>query len=484
MTFASTEFLTLLPAAFVAISGVLLLVVDLFIPQGRKSLTALLSAAVLAAALGINLAMMDRDLPAAFNGMAVLDGFAVFANALILIAGLAGIMMAFQYMRRMNLERGEIYCLMLFSTSGMLLLNQAYDLIIVFLAVELLSIPLYVLTGLARAQNNSEESALKYFLLGTFSSAFILYGIAMVYGATAHTNLASIVAAVGSGTHNQILFLVGAALILIGLSFKVSAVPFHVWTPDVYQGAPTPLTGWMAVSVKVSGLAVLLRLFVMVFPGLAASISPILAVLAGLTMIVGNLLAVVQKNIKRLLAYSSIANVGYLLMAFVPYADPQVTSDSISAMLFFLVGYAFTSFAAWAVVTAVEQQEGKGLNVEDYAGLGRTRPWLALAMTIAMLSFTGVPPTLGFWGKFYLFRTAIEGGNLTLALIGLLTSLLSAYYYLRVVVVMYMKPGEPETTSDSWTNLLAVASAMITLLVGFFPGPLLELAYRALLKLL
>jgi NADH-quinone oxidoreductase subunit N len=483
MTLSFTEFLTILPPAFVAACAVILLVVDLFIPKNHKGITALLAAVTLAAALGINLAMAGRDLPPAFNGMSVLDGFAIFANSIILISGLAGIALAYDFLRRMKLERSEYYPLMLFSTTGMMLLNQAYDLIIVFLAIELLSIPLYVMAGLARPRPDSEESALKYFLLGTFSSGFLLYGIAMIYGGTAHTDLPGILAAAAAPV-NQTLFLVGAALILVGLGFKLSAVPFHMWTPDVYQGAPTPVTGWMAVSVKVAGLAALLRLFVMLFPSLSQSLSPILAAMAALTMIVGNLLALVQTNIKRLLAYSSIANVGYLLMAFVPYANAKVASDAVAAPLFYRVGYAFTSFAAWAVVAAMEKAEGKGLEIDDFAGMGRKYPLLGAAMTIAMLSFTGIPPTLGFWGKFYIFRATVEGGSIALALVGLLTSLLSAYYYLRVVVVMYMKPGEPTTARDPWVNLLAVGSAAATFLLAFIPGQLLDLAAKAILRLL
>jgi NADH-quinone oxidoreductase subunit N len=481
MTF--NDIITLLPVIVVTVWAVLLLVVDLAIPRERKGITALLAALGLAAGLGVDLAMNGRS-EIAFNGMAVLDGFAVFSNAIILGSGIAGIALAYDYLKRMHLEHSEYYPLMLFSTAGMMLLVQAYDLIILFLAIELLSIPLYIMAGLARPKPESEESALKYFLLGTFSSAFLFYGIALIYGGTARTDLLGIVAAAASAPVNPTLFIIGAALLLVGLAFKLSVVPFHMWTPDVYQGAPTPLTGWMAVSVKVAGLAALLRVFVMAFPSLAADLSPVLTVLAGATMIVGNLAAIVQTNIKRMLAYSSIANVGYLLMAFVPYANAKVASDAVAASLFFMVGYAFTSFAAWAVVTAVETSEGKGLAIEDYAGLGMKYPWLGAAMTIAMLSFTGIPPTLGFWGKFYIFRAAVEGGSMGLALIGLLTSLVSAYYYLRVVVVMYMKPGDPEARREPWVNLLAVVSAGATLLLAFAPGQLLDAAVRAVLKLL
>jgi NADH-quinone oxidoreductase subunit N len=484
MTF--NDLIAILPEIVIVTWAVLLLVVDLFIPKGRKSLTAFLAAVGLAGALGVDLSMMNRS-QAAFNGMAVLDGFAVFSNAIILCAGIAGVALAYDFLKRMGLERGEYYSLMLFSTSGMMLLVQSYDLIMVFLSIELLSIPLYVLAGLARPRPDSEESALKYFLLGTFSSGFLLYGIALIYGGTAHTDLPGIFLAASAPVH-QSLFLTGAALVLVGLGFKISAVPFHMWTPDVYQGAPTPVTGWMSVSVKVAGLAALLRIFVIAFPTLESKLSPVLLILAALTMIVGNLIAVVQTNVKRLLAYSSIANVGYLLMALVPYANGQVASDAIAASLFFLVGYAFTSFAAWAVVAAVEQAEGKGLEIEDYAGLGRKYPILAAAMAIAMLSFTGIPPTLGFWGKFYIFRAAVEGGNIGLALIGLLTSLLSAYYYLRLVVVMYMKDnpveGQPVARVETWVNLLAVFAAAGTLFLAFIPGDLLNMALQAVLKLI
>jgi NADH-quinone oxidoreductase subunit N len=477
------DVITLLPVVVVTVWAVILLVVDLAIPRDRKGITALLAALGLAAGLGVDLALSGRS-ETAFGGMAVLDGFAVFSNAVILGAGIAGIALAYDYLRRMHLEHSEYYPLMLFSSAGMMLLVQAYDLIILFLAIELLSIPLYIMAGLARPKPESEESALKYFLLGAFSSAFLFYGIALIYGGTARTDLLGIVAAAASAPVNPVLFIIGAALLLVGLAFKLSVVPFHMWTPDVYQGAPTPLTGWMAVSVKVAGLAALLRVFVMAFPSLAADLSPVLAVLAGATMIVGNLAAIVQTNIKRMLAYSSIAQVGYLLMAFVPYANAQVASDAVAATLFYMAGYAFTSFAAWAVVTAVETNEGKGLAIADYAGLGLKHPWLGAAMTIAMLSFTGIPPTLGFWGKFYIFRAAVEGGSIGLALIGLLTSLLSAYYYLRVVVTMYMKPGEPEARGEAWINLLAVGSAAAALILAFFPGQLLDAAVRAVLKLL
>ena len=473
--------IAVLPLAVLVFWAVLVLLVDLWTPKERKFITVLLTAAGLALALGLTLAQYGRNLQA-FGGMVVVDNFGVVLNVLFLSSGLVGVALAYEYLKRMELERGEYYALLLFSVSGMMLMAYAYDLIVVFLALELLSIPLYVLAGFARPRIESEESSLKYFLLGTFASAFVLYGVAMIFGATARTDFGGIVAAMGSGTGNALLFMIGAGLLLVGFGFKVAAVPFHMWTPDVYQGAPSPVTGFMSVAVKAAGFTALLRVFTVLFRGsdLYANLWPVLWVLAALTMIGGNVLAVSQKNIKRLLAYSSIANAGYLLMAFVPYGS-QYVNTAISAALFYLIGYALTSFGAWAVVVAVEKTEGKGLEIEDYAGLGKRYPWLGVAMTIFMLSFAGVPLTLGFWGKFYLFRTAVEGGQPWLALIGLLTTIVSAYYYLRVIVVMYMKSGEPEAKGGLWVNLVAVIAAAAVLLLAIIPGPILNLVSKALM---
>jgi NADH-quinone oxidoreductase subunit N len=391
--------------------------------------------------------------------------------------------LAYNYMRRLGLERGEYYVLLLFSIAGMMLMAQAGDLIIVFLALELLSIPLYVLAAFARPREESEEAGLKYFLLGAFSTGFVVYGIALVFGAAGSTSLKAIVTAATSGAANPLLLTIGSALILVGLGFKVAAVPFHMWTPDVYQGAPSAVTAFMAAGAKIAGFAALLRVFALAFPTLASDLTPILAVMAALTMIVGNLLAIAQTNIKRLLAYSSIAHAGYILMAFVPYGQSGVVATAVAAGLFYLVSYALTNFGAWAVVIALEKQEGKGLEINDYAGLGRRHPALAAAMAIFMLSLTGVPPTLGFVGKFYLFRAAIQGQFYLLAVIGVLTSLISAYYYLRVVVTMYMRDGEPQTTSEPWLNLTWGTAAVLTVVVSLVPAPLFDWASQAVLKL-
>jgi NADH-quinone oxidoreductase subunit N len=256
-----------------------------------------------------------------------------------------------------------------------------------------------------------------------------------------------------------------------------------MWTPDVYHGAPSAVTAFMAVGAKAAGFAALLRIFVLAFPAISGNLTPVLWALAALTMILGNFVAIAQKNIKRLLAYSSIAHAGYILMALVPYGQQKVSANTVASALFYLVAYAFTSFAAWAVVIALEQAGERGLELDDYAGLGRKYPALAAVMAVAMLSFTGVPPTLGFIGKFYLFRTVVEGGYIGLAIIGVLTSLISAYYYLRVVVIMYMREGEPVVRQEPWLQVTAFAAALGVVLLSIFSTPLLYLATQAALKL-
>jgi NADH-quinone oxidoreductase subunit N len=479
----AADFYVSLPLILLVTWACALLLVDLFIPKERKWLTALLAALGLALTLGFTLSQLGLE-NTGFKGMVVVDGFSVFVNALLLVSGLLGVALAYGYIKRMGIERGEYYTLMLFSISGMMLMAQAADLITVFLALELLSLPLYVLSAFARPKADSEESGLKYFLLGAFSSGFVLYGIALVYGATGATSLTGIVASASNGTPD-LLLTIGAALILVGLGFKIAAVPFHMWTPDVYQGAPTAVTAFMAAGAKIAGFAALLRIFATAFPSLAVDLTPVLWAISVVTMVIGNLIAISQSDIKRMLAYSSIAHAGYILMAFVPYgnSDPEVVKVSVAAGLFYLVAYALSNFGTWGVVIALEQREGKGLAISDYAGLGRKYPALAAAMTVFMLSLTGFPPTLGLVGKFYLFRAVLAGGYTWLAIIGVLTSLISAYYYLRVVVTMYMQEGEPETEREFWLGLTTAGTALVTVIASLAPQSLFAWASAAVLKL-
>lgn len=476
----TTNLNAILPMTVILGWACVLLLVDLFIPKERKGWTAALAALGLALSLVLSL-LQNGQTASAFGGMVAVDGFARFLNVIFLGSGLLGVALAYDYLKRLGLERGEYYTLLLFTISGMMLMAMATDLIIVFLALELLSIPLYVLAGFARDKAESEEAALKYFLMGAFSTGFVVYGIALAYGASGSTNLAAIFSSLAAKSVDVGLLGVGAALILVGLGFKVAAVPFHMWTPDVYQGAPSAVTAFMSVGAKAGGFAALLRVFVSALPELSADLTPVFWALAALTMILGNFLAIAQSNIKRLLAYSSIAHAGYILMALVAFGDKALAPDAVASALFYLLAYGLTSFGAWAVVIALEKAEGEGLSLSSYAGLGKKHPLLAAAMAVFMFSFTGVPPTLGFMGKFYLFRTVIEANQIGLAMIGVLTSLVSAYYYLRIIVIMYMEDGQPAVRSELWLNLTAGAAAVGVVAFSLFSAPLFQWAAGAVL---
>lgn len=466
----------------------MLVLVDLFIPKGKKGYTAALAAAGLLITLVLVISRRGLSTPA-FGGMVSLDGFSVFLDVILIVSGLVSIALAYDYLKRSNLERGEYYVLLLFSIFGMMLMVSASNLIMVFLALELLSIPLYVLAGIAVPQVESEEAALKYFLLGAFASGFFLYGTALVYGATGSTALSEIVSAINAETSYYSGLVIGAALILVGLGFKVAVVPFHMWTPDVYQGAPSSVTAFMSIGAKAAGFAALLRVFILAFPALSDDLTTVLWALSAATLIIGNVIAISQRNIKRLLAYSSIAHAGFIMMALVPYGNPAVREDAVASALFYLMAYMLTNFAAWAVVIALEHRSENGdltvgLTLDDYAGLGNKQPALAFAMSVAMISFIGVPPTLGFVAKFFVLRTAIAGGFPGLALIGVLTSLVSAYYYLRVVVYMYMQDGEPSVRRELWLFSTAMLTAAFTVVLSIFAEPLFQWAADAALKLL
>jgi len=478
----TTDLISILPLIILVGWASIILLLDAFVGKRVKGLTASLAALGLLVVLVISFLDLGGS-PGAFNGMIIQDGFSKYLQILFAGSGLIAVALAYPYLERMGIKRGEFYPLLLFSISGMILMAQAADLIVVFLALELLSIPLYILAGIARPDPASEEAALKYFLLGAFAGGFVVYGVALSFGATGTTSLAGIVASIAEGTADMTLLLVGSGLILIGLGFKVALVPFHMWTPDVYQGAPTPLTAFMAVGAKAAGFAALLRIFLAALPVLSDDLVPVFWVLSALTMFTGNLIAIAQSNIKRMLAYSSIAHAGYILMALVTFGQGSLSTDVVGASLFYLFGYAVTNFGAWAVVIALEKKEGQGLNLEDYYGLSKKYPLQAAAMLVFMLSFIGVPPTLGFVGKFYLFRTVVAGGYIWLAIIGVLTSLLSAYYYLRVVVNMYMRDGDPDINPDRLLRLISLAAALAVVLLSFFANPLFRWVSRAFLNI-
>jgi len=478
------DYLVLLPLLLVAGAGMVIMLLDLLWHDERATRAAPVLAMVGLFGGLITSALLWNSSRSAFTPpggtpMLLADNFAVAFNVILAVTGILTVLLSVDYLRRTGHDRPEFYMLMLFSLSGMMLMGMANDLILIFMGLELLSIPLYIMSGLAWPRVESEESAMKYFVLGAFSSAILVYGIALVYGATGTTALPGIVAAVAAAGEVTLLLVAGAALILVGFAFKIAAVPFHMWTPDVYEGAPTVVTAFMSVGSKVGGFAALLRILIVALPALGETWTTAISVMAALTLIVGNLLAIVQPNIKRMLGYSSIAHAGYILIAVAASAR---NPEGISAALFYLLAYAFTNLGAFAVVVAVERREQEGVLLDDYKGLGKRYPWVAICMAFFMLSLTGIPPTGGFAAKFFVFRTAIEADLLWLTLIGVVTSVISGYYYLRVVFLMYMYDGEREMTLRPALISVVVVAAVATLLLGLLPGAWFDLARQAIIQ--
>ncbi len=470
MEFHPPEINYILAAPFmvVAATGMLLMFLELFVPAFVKRWAAWI--AMLGLALSIFLTVGLWGQPGAtfspVNGtpMLVVDNFAIFLNVIFLLTGILTILISVDFLRRTELDRPEYYMLMLFSITGMMLMGMANDLILIFLALELLSIPLYIMAGLAWPRPDSEESAMKYFLLGAFSSSIFVFGIAFIYGATGTTALPGVLNAITEPTG---LLLAGVAFLLVGFAFKVAAVPFQMWTPDVYEGAPTSVTAFMSVGAKVGGFAALLRILLGALPNMGDMWVPAIAILAALTLIVGNIVAILQQNIKRMLGYSSIAHAGFILIAVAASAG---NPDGISAALFYMFAYLFTNLGAFAIVIAMERQLGQGVHLDDYKGLAKSHPGMALAMAFFMLSLTGIPLTGGFAAKFYVLRTALEAELFWLALIGVLTSVVSAFYYLRVVYLMYMYEGEAQLIKKPALITAVWVTAIVTLFLGILPA--------------
>jgi NADH-quinone oxidoreductase subunit N len=472
----STDYVSILPMVILVVAGMIVLMADLVLKPDRKPLTAWLALGGFVAAGAASLAIMDQR-GSGFSGMVALDPYAQVLGLVAIIAGGFTVLTSFNYIRDRGFGRSEYYTLLLFSTSGMVMMAAANNLIVVFVALELLSIPLYVLAGFARPNLESEEAAIKYFLLGAFASGFLLFGVALMYGALGTTDLTKIAALIPQVGATPLLLL-GAGFVLIGLGFKVAAVPFHMWTPDVYEGAPTPITGFMSVGAKAAGFAALLRVFTYSLGGIQSQWVTVVAILSALTMILGNIVAVSQTNLKRMLAYSSIAHAGYILMGVA-----SGNQTGVAGALFYLVAYTFTNIGAFAVLTSMAKQSGEDQTFPAYRGLYKRNPGLALMMMIFMLSLTGIPLTAGFIGKYYLFLSAIESQLYWLAIIGVLTSVVSAYFYLRVIVDMFMRDGEPERevspVSYRPLNFAVNASALIVIVLGVIPMSVLSLVQLA-----
>jgi NADH-quinone oxidoreductase subunit N len=472
----------MLPMLLLAGTGLLVLVLDPFTAPEHRDRLAILS---LMGILAASLALIRRrgTFEIAFGGALAADSFSLYFNLLfLLVAGLT-LLISIPYIHRSGMEHGEYSALLLFSTLGMMAMASSLDLMTIFLGLETLSISLYILTGFLRDQLKSNESALKYLLLGAFASGFVLYGIALIYGATGSINLKQVAIALAAGkAASPTLAMMGMGLLIVGFGFKVAAVPFHMWTPDVYEGAPTSVTAFMIAGTKAAAFAAFLRILMTALPSLQADWSRVLWVLAVLTMTVGNVVAIAQSNIKRMLAYSSIAHAGYILVALV--AASRLGSGSI---LFYLLAYTFMNLGAFAVIIALAHKGGEREIIADYAGLGLKYPFLGAAMALFMFSLAGIPPTGGFMGKFYIFSAAIQAGYVGLAIIGVLNSVISAFYYLRVTVVMYMQAGEAEPALGRLapTLGLAVCIAIVgTLQLGLFPSRFFEVALRSVGALL
>ena len=419
----------------------------------------------------------------ASNGVISVDNFRWAADEIFLIATIGTIAMSLDYNAREGITAGESHVLLLLATSGMMILAAARDLIIVFLGIELMSIAVYVLAGLNRRRERSAEGAIKYFLLGAFSTAFLLYGIALVYGATGATNFVAIKSSIVRFELAQNgLLLVGIALLLVGFGFKIAAAPFHMWAPDVYDGAPTPITAYMAAAVKAAAFAAFFRLWLEAFPTLLSSWHQAVWWLAAITMVVGNLIALAQRNIKRLLAYSSIAHAGYILVALV-----VGTALGSSAFMFYLFAYTLATLGAFAVIVALGRSGEDDMTVEGYSGLWSVRPGLAVAMSIFMLALLGFPifGGIGFFAKWYVLQAALQSPypQTRLAVILVVTSVISAGYYLYVVMVMFMKPRAttavvPER-AGAWTRSVVWASVIIILVFGLFPDAIVSFTQRS-----
>ncbi len=468
------------PALVVLATALVVMMTDLFVEPGNR-IVPWLTIAGLFAGLVVSISMWGTE-EVAFSGAWKIGAFSIYFYCIFIVAAIITIFFSMSHEERRGRFPGEYWSLIPFSVVGMMVMASAADLITLIIGLETMSLCAYVMVGLNRGDKRSSEGALKYFLLGAFASAFLLYGTAFIYGSVITTRFAEITVFV-SAHSNAIPFnlQVGAILLLVGLGFKVAAVPFHMWAPDAYQAAPTPVTGFMATAIKAAGFAAIVKIFGLMLATSALVLQDLIWWLALLSMIVGNFAAVMQMNLKRMLAYSSIAHVGYLLTAIVG-SDPGVSLQGGTGVLFYLVSYALMTLGAFGVLIIIGGGEDRRETLVDMTGLASKSPGLALAMTIFMVSMSGIPPTIGFFGKFYVFGAAVQSGYTGLAVIGILTSVVGVFYYLRVVVNMYMKPAEKSFVpwrrsriSDITLGVLAAA----VLYIGIFPQSLLDLARSA-----
>ncbi|HYC00056.1 MAG TPA: NADH-quinone oxidoreductase subunit N [Candidatus Limnocylindrales bacterium] len=453
----------------------LVLLVEAFSSSRRFVGVAWLTAIGLAVVAALSMQPLAANV--VYGNALALDGYATYFNILACVIGIGSVLLSVDYLADAGIVQGEYYPLMFFAVAGVVVMAAATDLIVMFIGLETMSMAVYVLAGALKSQMRSNEASLKYFLLGAFASALLLYGIALLYVMTGTTVLGGIHSALSSGSltgTDHLVVVLGMGLVLIGLGFKIAAVPFHLWAPDVYEGAPTSVTAFMATAVKAGGFAALLRTAMVALAPLHEQMVPILWIAAAVTMTVGNLVALRQASLKRMLAYSSIAHTGYLLVGVT-----AGTSEAGAAVLFYLAGYAAMNLAAFGIMCAVARRGQPREAISDYAGLGQTNPMLAVAMTVAMLSLTGIPPLGGFIGKLYVFTAALDAGLFWLVGIAVFNSVISAAYYLGVVRTMYFDPPAGAVEARPYAAVIVVAATVATVLLGVAPAPVLSAAARA-----
>jgi NADH-quinone oxidoreductase subunit N len=488
--FSTQDFWYLLPELVLTGGALLLLVVDLFTPRDRQGILAWVAVLVLVATGAAMIPFADARVTVS-RGLIAVDGFAFFFKIVFLLSAAISILMSARYLEVEGTRAGEYYFLILCATLGMMFMAGGVDLITIFIGLETMAVSFYILTGFLKPSRRSNEAAVKYFLLGAFSLGILLYGMSLLYGLAGSTNLRTIATALAGG-QGGLLLVLAVILVVAGVGFKIAAVPFHMWAPDVYEGAPTPVAAFLSVGSTAASFAMLLRIFVEGLPafgssGLGVAFGAPLGwttffyVLSVVTMTVGNLAALTQSNMKRLLAYSSIAHAGYVLIgvvAAVPLTSATTPSRGVTAALIYVFVYAFMQLGAFAVVVMMRRADQIGDELKDLSGLYFRRPGAALAMLIFMLSLGGIPPTAGFMGKFWLFGAAIEAGYIWLAVIGVVNSAISLYYYVRVVVFMWIKEdaiGSPVTLAPGIAIVLALAVAG-TIFFGIYPAPLFTIA--------
>ena len=474
----NTDLDALIPMLCITLAALATMGAEAFRARGERMPLGWLGIVGLVGAAASSVLLWDRN--AEGFDVIVADNFGLFVTLVLVIVGILTIMFSSQVVHRDGIPAGEYYSLVLFSIVGMIMMATATDLLVIFVALEILSLAVYVLTGIRRDNANGIEAAFKYFLLGAFSSAFFLYGIAFTYGVTGSTRLPAVGAFLSAQSmSDNPMILVALGLLLVGFAFKISAVPFHMWTPDAYEGAPAIVTGFMSTAVKVAAFAAFTRVFLSALEPFSGDWAPVVAIIAAATMILGTVVGVAQSNLKRMLAYSSIAHGGYLLVGLV--AANQVGK---AAILFYLLAYSVTNLAAFGVIALLGSRDKANDELRDYAGLWQSRPALAALMTVCLLSLGGLPPTAGFIGKWYIFSAAVSAGYYWLAIVGVLTSVVSVFFYLRVVVMMYMADREgaaplPASVTAAGMAALTVSIAAIFYL-GILPAPVLNLAAQSI----